>query len=612
MKKLSVTFLLSLAFLAYGIAQAPQQLNYQAVVRNASGNPLSSNTHVSVKFQIHSLSPTGAVIYTETDTAVTNQFGLITLAIGTNGNLSQVGWGAGALYLEVDIDPAGGNNFADMGTSQLLSVPYALYAANGPVGPTGATGSMGEPGTTGPAGPTGLTGPIGATGNSGVQGNTGATGPSGAGATGPTGSTGLTGNTGATGPNGDTGLQGATGNAGPTGAAGTNGATGTTGNNGPTGVTGATGNTGQQGATGSNGATGATGATGPSGAQGLQGPTGVVGNNVDFADFYAVMPGDNAATIAVGAAVQFPQTGVSSGAITASSASTFTVADTGVYQVFFVVSVSEAGQLGISLNGTLISGAVFGRAAGTSQITGSALVYATSANSTISIVNPAGNSTALTITPLAGGSTAVSAHLIITKLPANGAAGAQGAAGATGAAGPTGAQGIAGPTGAQGVAGPTGATGATGATGFLQNGSAAGNTPFWNGTQWVTSLSNIYNDSTNVGIGIDTPSSKLQVEGSFSVPFAVLNTATYTLTAKDYTVRQFGGCNNIIFPDATKCAGRIYVIIASNGTGVNVGISPILGQTVYDDVTNATITYLTPNQRITVQSDGANWIVIGR
>ena len=114
----------------------------------------------------------------------------------------------------------------------------------------------------------------------------------------------------------------------------------------------------------------------------------------------------------------------------------------------------------------------------------------------------------------------------------------------------------------------------------------------------------------NVGSN-STPNSTLQVAGSVSLPYVVANSGAYTLTAADHTVRQFGGCNNIVFPDASTCVGRTYVIIASNGSGTNVGISPINGQTVYDDVTNATITFLTPGHRISVQSDGSNWIVIG-
>lgn len=256
-------------------AQAPQSFNYQAVVRNAQGNTLPGGTLVKLRFTIHDLTPTGTAVYQGTDTAVTNQFGLVTKAIGSTGNLSSVSWGSGAKYLQVELDPAGGNNFADMGTSQLISVPYALYAANsapGAAGPTGPVGSQGPTGATGPTGPQGNAGTPGATGQQGTPGVTGPIGPTGAtgqggGATGPTGPTGIAGSTGATGATGNTGLQGATGATGATGNTGLQGVTGATGATGATGV-------GLQGATGATGATGTPGVTGPTGLQGITGPTG--------------------------------------------------------------------------------------------------------------------------------------------------------------------------------------------------------------------------------------------------------------------------------------------------------------------------------------------------
>lgn len=140
-----------------------------------------------------------------------------------------------------------------MGASQLISVPYALYAANsaaGPQGPAGVTGANGIAGPTGPAGPAGIDGIPGPTGATGSAGATGATG-AGGGATGPTGAQGPQGVTGDTGAQGATGITGSTGVTGPAGGAGANGSTG------PTGSIGATG---QQGPTG---ATGATGLQGP-------------------------------------------------------------------------------------------------------------------------------------------------------------------------------------------------------------------------------------------------------------------------------------------------------------------------------------------------------------
>jgi hypothetical protein len=130
------------------------------------------------------------------------------------------------------------------------------------------------------------------------------------------------------------------------------------------------------------------------------------------------MPPDNGATVAVGGAVEFPQDGptLTGSGITRITSSSFNLAAIGIYQVMFQVSVTEAGQLSIFLNGIQLPYTVVGRATGTSQIMGTALVETTAPNSLISINNPIGNSTALTITPLAGGANPVSAHLVITQI----------------------------------------------------------------------------------------------------------------------------------------------------------------------------------------------------
>lgn len=158
---------------------------------------------------------------------------------------------------------------------------------------------------------------------------------------------------------------------------------------------------------GPTGPTGATGATGPAGASAIS----------EFADFYAMMPTDNVVTIAAGNAVEFPQNGpTSAGGITRTGLSTFNLATVGTYQVMFQVSVNEAGQLVLALNGTELPNTVVGRATGTSQIVGFSLVTTTSPNSILTVRNPVGNPASLTITPLAGGAQPVSAHLVITRL----------------------------------------------------------------------------------------------------------------------------------------------------------------------------------------------------
>jgi len=266
MKKHSLLIIALILSAAHLFAQSPQLMNYQAVVRGASGNPVANATLVSLRFTIHDQSPTGTLVFTETQATTANQFGLVSVQIGSiAGNLQTVNWGSGAKYLEVETDVNNTGVFTDMGTSQLISVPYALYAANsaagpqGPTGPQGLQGASGLNGATGPAGPTGVgvQGPTGATGNYGAQGVTGATG---VGLQGATGLQGAAGPTGPQGPAGATGagIQGATGaqgSAGPTGPQGPAGAAGTQGAAGATGATGV----GVAGATGGPGATGATG-----------------------------------------------------------------------------------------------------------------------------------------------------------------------------------------------------------------------------------------------------------------------------------------------------------------------------------------------------------------
>ncbi|MBR7186361.1 MAG: collagen-like protein [Clostridia bacterium] len=283
--------------------------------------------------------------------------------------------------------------------------PAGATGATGPVGATGATGPQGiqgEIGPTGTTGPTGIMGPVGATGATGPQGIQGEIGPTGAigpiGTTGPTGTTGPAGATGPAGVTGTTGPQGIQGEIGPTGAIG------------PAGATGATG------ATGLTGATGATGATGPTGTTGATGPAGPAGI-LSFADFYALMPPDNAATVAPGTDVSFPQDGPNSGAnIVRLGADSFELGPIGTYQVLFQVSITEAGQLLLTLNGADLPYTVVGRATGTSQIIGMALVETTTVNSVLTVRNPAGSAAALMITPLAGGVRPVSAHLVIIQI----------------------------------------------------------------------------------------------------------------------------------------------------------------------------------------------------
>jgi hypothetical protein len=151
------------------------------------------------------------------------------------------------------------------------------------------------------------------------------------------------------------------------------------------------------------------------GAVGPKGPAGPSGSG-EFGEFFALMPPDNAATVAPGTAVSFPQNGPASASITRLSVSTFQLGAASTYRVSFVVSVTEAGQLELTLNGAALAYTVVGRATGTSEIVGESLVSAATPNAVLAVVNPAGSSTALTITPVAGGTAPVSASLVIQKI----------------------------------------------------------------------------------------------------------------------------------------------------------------------------------------------------
>lgn len=270
-------------------------------------------------------------------------------------------------------------------------------------------------------GPQGLAGALGPQGAAGIVGAIGALGPQGiAGALGPQGIAGLVGAIGELGPQGLAGAlgpQGAAGIIGAIGALGPQGIAGALGPQGIAGLAGAIGAAGLTGPAGPAGPSGAVGPAGPAGPAGAVGPAGPAGSVLGFADFFALMPPDNAATVAPNTDVSFPQDGPVSGTqITRINASSFNLAAIGTYQVLFQVNVNEAGQLLLTLNGADLAYTVVGRATGTSQIVGMALVQTTVINSVLTVRNPAGNSTALTITPLAGGTRPDSAHLVIMQI----------------------------------------------------------------------------------------------------------------------------------------------------------------------------------------------------
>ncbi|MBP6731076.1 MAG: hypothetical protein KA149_03400, partial [Chitinophagales bacterium] len=123
--------LLCTYFTNFAANNVPQGFGYQAVVRDAMGN-IIQNQPVSMRFTIHDTTANGPVIFQQTDTVFPNQFGIITVIVGGGsisvGSLGGINWGNGSKFMQVETDITGGTAYSDMGTTQLLSVPYALYA----------------------------------------------------------------------------------------------------------------------------------------------------------------------------------------------------------------------------------------------------------------------------------------------------------------------------------------------------------------------------------------------------------------------------------------------------------------------------------------------------
>jgi hypothetical protein len=315
-------------------AQAPDGINYQAVIRNLSGT-LVANTTIAIRIQIKQTSASGTIVFQERHSVTTSAQGVVNLVIGQGtllgGNFSTINWATGPYFVGLGVSFTNGTNYLDYGYQQLMSVPYALYAKNagnqlnqwryGTTVPAAALGTLGDfylnmtngnvyyktnPTTwlltgniTGPAGAAGATGATGAQGIQGVAGPSGAAGSNGA--------QGIQGLPGVPGPQGIQGLPGAIGAAGSNGLNGQNALVKTTleaagancinggvkvesgldaNNNGildPAEVNAllttyvCNGLTGPSGAQGIQGLPGATGPAGAQGIQGVAGPTGPIG-----------------------------------------------------------------------------------------------------------------------------------------------------------------------------------------------------------------------------------------------------------------------------------------------------------------------------------------------
>jgi len=126
-----------LVLVASAIAQVPQQLNYQGIARNASGEPISTHS-ITVRLSIIDSAANGLLTYQETKTVATNYVGLFTIVTGAPGGVNVIGtiasinWATGKKYIKLEIDPNGASNFTLVGMNQLQSVPFALSAE--PVG----------------------------------------------------------------------------------------------------------------------------------------------------------------------------------------------------------------------------------------------------------------------------------------------------------------------------------------------------------------------------------------------------------------------------------------------------------------------------------------------
>lgn len=132
MKKI-ITLVVVLLFASTISAQAPQKMSYQAVIRNAA-NALVANASIRMKISVLQGTANGTAVYVETQTATTNANGLVTLEIGAgtvvSGTFASISWAANAYFIKTETDPTGGTNYTIVGTSQFLSVPYALFASN--------------------------------------------------------------------------------------------------------------------------------------------------------------------------------------------------------------------------------------------------------------------------------------------------------------------------------------------------------------------------------------------------------------------------------------------------------------------------------------------------
>ncbi len=492
MKRLFHSLIVFLFFSISALAQN-EGISFQGLARNAAGEVLVSQS-ISLRLSILLGSPSGSVAYTETRQTITNPQGIFAVVVGDGtansktGNFSSIDWGTAAKFIKVEMDPNAGLNFTAMGTSKLQPVPFAFYAygvdaenVQGivPVG-SGGTGvaSMAELKTSlgvdqvnntsdankplSTAATTALATKVDKVSGKELSTNDYTTAEK----------TKLAAISGT-----NTGDQDLSAYATMTQLATKANASdvaaslatkvdkeigkGLSSNDFTTAektkLAAISGNVaGPQGIQGLPGPVGPQGATGPQGPIGLTGPAGPIG---------ATGPaGPQGPAGAIGPAGN-------DGAVGPQGATGPAGLPGLPGQAGAAGVAGPAGPQGIQgLPGPI-------------GLTGPA--GATGAQGPIGLTGPQG--------------------------PA-GATGIQGPIGLTGPAGPAGPQGLTGPAGPIGLTGATGPQGATGATGLLSSGNAAGNTPFWDGSQWVVNNSNIHNNGASIGIGTALPNAAAKVE----------------------------------------------------------------------------------------------------
>ncbi len=130
MKKIILSLSFFVLFITIMFSQSPQKINYQAIIKETSGE-IVSNQSISVQVNINENTANGTTVYSETHTVTTSQDGLVTLLIGdgtTTDDFSSIAWEGASYFLNIAVDLNGGTTYTDIGTLQLVSVPYALVA----------------------------------------------------------------------------------------------------------------------------------------------------------------------------------------------------------------------------------------------------------------------------------------------------------------------------------------------------------------------------------------------------------------------------------------------------------------------------------------------------